>query len=73
MGSLSYKPRGNLSVYIGIYYRPIATENKRILLIREVYSSLKCPFCPVIFGAKSRNSLPHKLIQNVRLSRADIL
>ena len=32
----------------------------------------KGPFCPVIFGSKSRNSLQRKLIQNVRLLRADI-
>ena len=93
MGSLSYEPRRNLSVYIGIYYRPITAGNKRILLLREVYSlpagrlakmrsppkprhrrwrAKEGPFCPVIFGLKIHNSLQYKLIQNVRLSRADI-
>jgi len=38
VGSLSYKPRGNLSIYTGMYYIRITNINKEILDFREAYS-----------------------------------
>ena len=72
LGSLSYEPRGNLSLYTGMYYSGFIARNKQILDFREVYSSPICPFCPVIFGIKQRNSLTDKEIKMSSAIRADI-
>ena len=57
MGSHYYKPSSNLSLYTGIYYSEFIAFNKKICTFREVIFLVKCPFCPVIFGSKLRNSL----------------
>jgi len=41
LGSLSYEPRKNLSVFTSMYYRPITDENKKNCGFREVYSPPK--------------------------------
>ena len=43
LGSLSHEPRGNPSLYTGIYYSEIADRNKKILAIGEVIPRVICP------------------------------
>ncbi len=57
MGSLSYEPRGNLSLFIQVNYRLNTLIYQEYSGFREVIPRQICPFCPVIFGSKLHNSL----------------
>ena len=60
LGSLSYEPRGNLSLFTGMYYRTELGDWQENSSFREVIPRVICPFCPVIFGLELRNYLRGK-------------
>jgi hypothetical protein len=72
LGSLSYEPSRNLSLYTGIYCSEFIAINKEIRAFREVTPSGKCPFCPVISAPKVRNSLKGREIGLFALTCPDI-
>jgi hypothetical protein len=49
MGSLSYEPRGNLSLNTDPYYSPNIGIINEIQAIREVIPRVICPKCPAFF------------------------
>ena len=65
LGSLSHEPRGNLSQSLATNYRALTLLSQELSalerlitgLVTRQKSSKMCPFCPVIFGYKLRNSL----------------
>ena len=60
LGSLSYGPRENLSLFTGMYYRAEYAYWQENLGFREIIPREICPKCPVILGWKLRNSLMGK-------------
>ena len=50
--TLSYEPKGNLSVCTATFYSGFTGRNKKILATRDGLPHQKCPFCPRIFGSK---------------------
>lgn len=63
MGSLSYEPRENLSVFAGLIICQIPHYIKNILVLERSFPRVICPFCPVFFVSKSPNRLIHKEIK----------
>jgi len=56
----AYQPRGNLSLFTGMYYKAEYAYWQENSVFGEVIPRRLCPLCPVFFGCILRNYLRGK-------------